>query len=421
MGTGFQNMERLEGRFMLAGNVVAREVDGHLIIIGDAGDDSISIQAVPGGFHVAGDDGTTVNGSSSVEVGGVTKDLRVHLKGGRNLLRIDGVSIARDLKIVGGSGDDRITVKDATIGRRFSVETLQGDDALDLINVVVGEKTIVGMSAGRDIFTADGSTFKGRFHLNTGAGDDALHLLDNTFEGRRRIVPGSGRDQVSRSVLSLDFDFSRGAQGWRPHLADFSRGMRNDLQFQHGIRPLPSGLGSGRGYFVQTMNRSDDLFVYLWRELRGLRPGQTYQVNYQITFASEAPSGGFGVGGAPGEAVILKAGASSQRPSVTLDDSGTYRTNIDHGEQSQGGSAASNVGNIANGRSAEDPARFVSLTRNHVHPFVIKADSRGRIYLVVGTESGYEGLTRMYYQRIKVQVLPVTQQATEKTGGNPAK
>jgi hypothetical protein len=128
-----------------------------------------------------------------------------------------------------------------------------------------------------------------------------------------------------------------------------------DMMLEAGIRPLPSGLGvEGTGYYLQGMNHLDDLFMFLKRRLgtdNGVVAGQEYCIKFTIVFASNAPSGAVGIGGAPGESVYLKAGASTVEPEVYLDsDTDYYLMNVDKGSgNSANGTAASVIGDIANG------------------------------------------------------------------------
>jgi len=75
------------------------------------------------------------------------------------------------------------------------------------------------------------------------------------------------------------------------------------------------------------------------------------------------------------------------------------------------GTAASVVGNIANGLSADEidmgNPPYVSLKRQHEHEYTVTASPDGELWLLVGTDSGFEGLTGIYYQRIAVTLNPV--------------
>ena len=179
------------------------------------------------------------------------------------------------------------------------------------------------------------------------------------------------------------------------------------------IRPLPSELGiNGTGYYLQGMNHSDDLFMFLDRRLGtddGVVPDQEYRVMFTIILASNAPGGAAGIGGALGESVYLKAGASPVEPETHLDsDSEYYVMSVDKGSgNSASGIAASVVGNIANGLSAEESPRYVSLELQGEHEYTVNAGPDGQLWLLVGTDSGFDGLTAVYYQSISVTLMPL--------------
>jgi hypothetical protein len=214
------------------------------------------------------------------------------------------------------------------------------------------------------------------------------------------------------SSIRLEFDFRQGAQGWEAGFAEYGREMEG-MMLEGEVRSLPSELGiNGTGYYLQGMNHSDDLFMFLKRRLGtddGVVPGQEYRIMFTIVFASDAPSGAVGIGGPPGESVYLKAGASTVEPEVYLDsDTGYYVINVDKGPGNSGnGAAASVVGHIANGLSAEEDPRYISLERQHEHEYTVNASQDGELWLMVGTDSGFEGLTGIYYESIAVTSIPV--------------
>jgi hypothetical protein len=214
------------------------------------------------------------------------------------------------------------------------------------------------------------------------------------------------------SSVRLDFDFRDGVQGWEAGFAEYSPEMEG-MMLEAGIRPVPSELGiNGTGYYLQGMNHSDDLFMFLKRRLApddGVVPEQEYRVIFTIVFASNAPSSAVGIGGSPGESVYLKAGASMVEPEMYLDSTDNYyHMNVDKGEGNEpSGEAASKVADIANGFSAEEGSRYVSLQRQHEHQYTVNASPDGELWLLVGTDSGFEGLTGIYYQSIVVTLVPL--------------
>jgi hypothetical protein len=162
--------------------------------------------------------------------------------------------------------------------------------------------------------------------------------------------------------VSQAFDFRGGARGWRAGFADYPAGEEAFYELQAGIHPLPARLGGGPGYYVQGNNHSNDLFMFLKRRLGpedGIETGRRYLVALTVRYASAAPLGGFGIGGAPGESVVLKAGAAAVEPLAIPGEGGLLHLNADKGAQGTGGAAASVVGSIANG-DAGGEARFVA-------------------------------------------------------------
>ena len=222
---------------------------------------------------------------------------------------------------------------------------------------------------------------------------------------------------TAMSSIRLEFDFRGGAQGWEAGFAEYALEMEDMIQLEAGIRSLPSELEiGGTSYYLEGMNHSDDLFMFLKRRLGthdGVVAGQEYRIKFTIVFASNAPSGAAGIGGSPGESVFLKAGASTVEPEVYLDSATNYYLmNVDKGSgNSDSGESASVIGHIANGLSVdeidiENPP-YVSLKRQHKHEYTATASPDGELWLLVGTDSGFEGLTGIYYQSIAVTLNPV--------------
>ena len=206
--------------------------------------------------------------------------------------------------------------------------------------------------------------------------------------------------------VEFTFDFESDAQGWTVGFADLPVDHDQSIyELDHGHGPLPDGL-EGSGIYVQGHNRSDDLFMFLKRQVDGLRPNTAYAVSVSINLATNVPVGTFGIGGAPGESVFVKAGASTAEP-VALEGRNRYlRMNIDKGNQANGGESMAVLGNVAHPQVLEREYRIKTL-ENAGLPLQVTADGNGRAWLIVGTDSGFEGLTRLYYARISYKLNPV--------------
>ncbi|HVM30670.1 MAG TPA: hypothetical protein VM305_07895 [Candidatus Limnocylindrales bacterium] len=185
--------------------------------------------------------------------------------------------------------------------------------------------------------------------------------------------------------VSVRFDFRDGDHGWQGGFSDFHDETRPD-DTAVGIEELPPGApadAEGPALLVTARNNSDDVFMFIKRQLGsddGLAPDTEYRVSFEITFLSDAPTGCMGVGGAPGESVYLKAGATADEPLVVERD-GEHVMSVDKGNQAQGGPAASVAGDVANGIDCGDalgvePVPFGQVTREHAHETTVRTDGQ---------------------------------------------
>ena len=169
-------------------------------------------------------------------------------------------------------------------------------------------------------------------------------------------------------------------------------------ELDSSYRELPDGL-EGSGIYIQGHNRSDDLFMYLKRQIQGLEPSASYTVSATVDLATNVPLAMVGIGGSPGESVYVKAGASTVEPLAATGSNNHLRMNIDKGNQSTGGSAMKVIGNVANADVIDDEYRVKTLASGPEF-LSVESDSEGRAWLIVGTDSGFEGFTTLYYDRI---------------------
>lgn len=210
-------------------------------------------------------------------------------------------------------------------------------------------------------------------------------------------------------TVTLDYDFGAGLQGWSAGFADYAEGMQ-DLELDSGSRTLPSELGSGQGFMIQGHNRSDDLFMFIKRSVGpevGLRAFVTYHATIRVEFASNAQAGCVGIGGAPGESVFLKYGTTPTNPVPVL-MGGVWRMNVDKGDQGEAGPVGTLAGNIANGQQdCPGNPTYETLSRTRILDVDQQADQNGVLWLLIGTDSGYEGFTQLYYRTVHATLEPV--------------
>lgn len=214
-------------------------------------------------------------------------------------------------------------------------------------------------------------------------------------------------NQSSSDTIITD-NFNLGIDGWSGDFTDYPNSPISlpeyQLVFTHTTLPLP--LNTADGALMQSgINRSDDLFMFIKKKIGGLIPGKNYSVDIKVDFATNAGSNMVGVGGAPGEGVTIKAGAVSVEPIKILNTSENwYRMNIDKGNQSIGGNDMKVIGNFANGT---DQNVYKIKQLNTITALKVTANPQGEIWLVIGTDSGFEAKTAIYYNSIQTLIKQV--------------
>ena len=203
-------------------------------------------------------------------------------------------------------------------------------------------------------------------------------------------------------AVSFGFQFSESLEGWTAGFADYPVGEDEfyELAFDH--RDLPAELGTQGAMFLSGNNHSDDLFMFVKRKVEGLVPNANYLVRFRIMIASNAGMGCPGSGGAPGETVFFKAGASVFEP-LAIDEDGTLRMNIDKGNQAAGGRAMQVLDNIAVDTDCLAPDYVYKRFDNADQLFEVKTDPSGAIWLIAGTDSGFEAVTCIYFSEFEAR------------------
>lgn len=199
--------------------------------------------------------------------------------------------------------------------------------------------------------------------------------------------------------LTIRSDFSEGRDGWVADFAEYNGDNVEIYELEEGIATLPEPLDTQvEAYRLSGINRSDDLFMYLKRQVSDLKPSTSYRVHFTINFASNARSGGVGVGGAPGESVGMGVGITVEEPVSEPNDNNFYEMNINKINQCcTDGEDMVVIGNVANGTAVYE-YKMLGLTGE----FVAQSDEAGNVWAIVGTDSGFEGETTLYYSAIEM-------------------
>ena len=207
-------------------------------------------------------------------------------------------------------------------------------------------------------------------------------------------------------VYQFNDTFDKDQQGWVANFADLPADYDPDqFMLDSGWGSLPSGL-EGNALFVSGNNHSDDLFMFIQKQFTGLKPETTYQVQFDVELASNSPAGMMGIGGSPGESVYIKAGAVPHEPKIVSDSIDWLRMDIDKGNQASEGEDMINLGTYSNPNidpetQTGDEYALMRLDNQFV-PFQVTSDKEGNIWVIVGSDSGFEGATAVYYNSINI-------------------
>ncbi len=206
--------------------------------------------------------------------------------------------------------------------------------------------------------------------------------------------------------VGYDFQFSNGPQGWVELFADYPANNEGIFELVADYRPLPDPLDTSRSaLYIAGTNRSDDLWMQYKTQV-SLSADTIYRVSFDVEIATNVPSGCGGVGGAPGEAVTVKAGVSVIEPDRQLDAGGWWRMNVDKGSQTESGEDSVVIGDLASSRPCEEG--FVWERKRLGGPsMMLNTDSTGRAWLFVGTDSGFESRSAVYYTQFKARFEPM--------------
>jgi len=167
-------LETLEDRLALSGNVTVSVSGGNLRIVGDNLGNGVMITQAPGsyGYTITGmssdptgapAETTTVNGQASVTVYGVRENFDIRLRGGNDFLWLNGGTP--------GIGP-RVVVPDI-----LAIDAGDGNDRVRLTNTVVSSQTAINLGNGNDFLVVRDTLFVNNIALYGGSGFDRIFNL----------------------------------------------------------------------------------------------------------------------------------------------------------------------------------------------------------------------------------------------------
>ncbi|MGB5822579.1 MAG: copper amine oxidase N-terminal domain-containing protein [Proteocatella sp.] len=183
--------------------------------------------------------------------------------------------------------------------------------------------------------------------------------------------------------------------------------MEEDF-YEYNFKITPSPVAKmGSAIRIDGSNHSDDMFMAFYKKIGGFKPNETYIYKLSFDIGTNVPKGMSGIGGSPGSSVWVKAGIVPAVPLMEVDNINHYRiTNLDKSNQNQSGADLKVVSNME--KESDDYSEDFEY-KTIVKYFIATTNENGEVYVVIGTDSGFEGLTTVYYDNIKLSVKEATE------------
>ncbi len=204
---------------------------------------------------------------------------------------------------------------------------------------------------------------------------------------------------------TITVDFNAGIDGWSADVADFTEETK-PVDVAAAWKDLPAPL-TGKGYYLISTNKSDDVMTFVKRQVGGFVPGAKYAVTFAMRYATDAGSGCMGVGGSRGDSMWMVVAASADEPKTVKQADGEYRLNLERGNQAESGRQGKVIGLQGGEGLGCSGGKWATQERKSDEAIELQADKDGKFWIVLGTDSGFESTNALYLQGATVNVKPL--------------
>lgn len=204
--------------------------------------------------------------------------------------------------------------------------------------------------------------------------------------------------QIEKGPLDLreiEFSFIDDANGWVPFFSDYPQGAEEQYELEFAYTRLPEPLDTNlTAVKLAAVNPGRDLLSCMYVPVTGLIPNATYKVTFNLWIASNIASGG------PSD-ISIGVGALDTIPVNTLDASDFYRPSFE--VDLQNGFSNDNMKVLGTLGATDTTTVYTPISRNNYsQPMYFTTNSEGKLFLLVGWDSGYEGKTAVYFKSVFV-------------------
>jgi hypothetical protein len=206
-------------------------------------------------------------------------------------------------------------------------------------------------------------------------------------------------------TVTIETDFNQvtlanPTDGWVTVFAQYPESDSEFYELTSGIQNLPQPLDqSKKAFMLSGNNHSDALQMWLVKQLSGLKPDSKYSIETEVELASKYPDGSVGIGGSPGNSVHLVSKFATNGYTLENKKGSNIDLVLTKIESNSESVMSIDLGDVS---IPSDQYIYKLITRKKSSDAnVILTDHQGKVWAVIGTWSGFEGISTLYYTRIK--------------------
>lgn len=209
-------------------------------------------------------------------------------------------------------------------------------------------------------------------------------------------------DEGQLDIFSMTYDFGENEQSWIPGFTDYSIPETPEAEavydWKYYYGDTAKAANGQKVIMLSCNNVNSDVFMFLKKRVDGLRPNTNYNLVFDISIATNALAG---------EGVILKVGGSDLEPKKVIENN-YYSLNLDKGSSLNSGESLVSLGDIGQNPTSDSYEYQIRNNAATLYPLIVKTNSKGELWLIVGTDSLLEGYNAVFYSKINV-VFSVSQ------------
>lgn len=209
---------------------------------------------------------------------------------------------------------------------------------------------------------------------------------------------------------TVSYEFNEDLSDFEVNSADHRVEHITNDKIEIELSTLPEPFEYRQGLKFKWENYSDDMKGFIVRKFDEFEVGEEYEVTFEVDLVTYISYECGGIGGSPSESVVIKGAILNYKPerSVQGDPFEYYRVNV---QDSQNGRSEGDevvfIGDIGLPTACVlDPELWIweSKTISNEEKFYFNyiEDNQGGPWLYISMDSGFEGVTEVYYTGLRV-------------------